>query len=114
MSEIISNIWYLPSENTWKKFNLLAMKDIGTLIFNKNELIFKGNGSKEIIINNLVSISYGKQGRDFINKWVKIEFINNNKEIETAFFADGNMLGWSGIFGGTKTLLNKIKTTFNK
>ena len=31
MNEIISNVWYLPSENTWKEFNLLAMRDVGTL-----------------------------------------------------------------------------------
>lgn len=27
----IDNIWYLPSENTWKDFQIMAMKDIGSL-----------------------------------------------------------------------------------
>ena len=113
MDEIITGVWYLPSENTWKEFNLLAMRDVGTLNLKKDELIFKGKKSKEIIIKNIQSISYGKQGRDFVNNWVKLEFISDKGEKESAFFADGKMLGWSGILGGTKALLNKIKQSYN-
>lgn len=109
MNEIINNVWYLPSENTWKEFNLLAMRDSGTLSIRKGELIFKGKKSQEVTIKNIQSISYGKQGRDFVNNWVKIEFVSDKSEKEIAFFADGKLLGWAGIFGGTKTLLNKIK-----
>ena len=31
---------------------------------------------------------------------------------KTAFFADGGMMGWSGIFGGTKRLLEKIRKQY--
>ena len=78
----------------------------------KDELIFKGKKYKEVTIKNIQSISYGKQGRDFVNNWVKLEFVNDKGEKETAFFADGKLLGWSGIFRGTKTLLNKIKKSY--
>ena len=114
MDEIINNVWYLPSENTWKDFNLLAMRDTGNLIFKKEALIFKGKKTQEIVINNIQSISYGKQGRDFANNWVRLQFLNEKGEIELAFFADGKMLGWSGIFGGTKALFNNIKQKYNK
>jgi hypothetical protein len=112
MNEIINSVWYLPSENTWKEFNLLAMRDSGTLSINKDELIFKGRKYKEIVIKNIQSISYGKQGRDFVNNWVKLEFLSEKGIKESAFFADGNIIGWSGIFGGTKALFNNIKLTY--
>lgn len=101
------NIWYLPSANTWKDFQMLAMKDIGCLMIETNGIAFKGNNS-EFIINKLSSITYGKQGRDFINNWVKIEYYDLKDELQEAYSADGNNRGWSGIFGGTKKLYNLL------
>lgn len=111
--EKATSIWYLPSENTWKDFDIMAMKDIGTLIFESEELVFKGD-KYEVSIKEVLSIFYGKQGRDFINNWIKIEYKSENGEIKTAFFADGEMMGWIGIFGGTKRLLKKIKNQYLK
>lgn len=105
--ERIINVWFLPSENTWRDLNIMAMKDRGTLSFREKELIFQGK-EYEVKIKDIKSISYGKQGRDFVNNWVKIEYRTDDGEIKTAFFADGGMMGWSGIFGGTKKILNKI------
>lgn len=107
MSEIyiLQNTWYLPSENNWKDFQMMAMKDIGILTVNKNGITFKGE-KLNLMINQLHSISYGKQGRDFINNWVKIEYYDLNNELQQAYFADGNNRGWAGIFGGTKKLYN--------
>ncbi|SMO87243.1 hypothetical protein [Gracilimonas mengyeensis] len=104
-------VWYLPSENRIRDLNLLAMKDSGLLTFEKDGLKFEGK-NENIYIKNFQSISYGKQGRDFVNNWVKIEYLSDDKELKTAFFADKKMLGWSGIFGGTKNLYKKIKTEF--
>jgi hypothetical protein len=108
----INNIWYLPSENTWKDFQIMAMKDTGTLTIDANGLSFKGS-STNIEIKDIVSLSIGKQGRDFVNNWVKIEYCSNNNELQRAYFADGNMRGWSGIFGGTKKIYNQLKATYN-
>jgi len=106
-----NSVWYLPSKNTWKDSNMMAMKDIGTLVFEDKTLIFKGK-KDDVQINSILSISYGKQGRDFVNNWVQIEYQTENDEIKTAFFADGGMIGWSGIFGGTKKLMNKIESKY--
>jgi hypothetical protein len=46
-----------------------------------------------------------KQGKDFINNWIKVEYQDGN----TAFLADGNLLGWAGVFGGTKKILKVIQ-----
>jgi hypothetical protein len=113
MNDLISGIWYLPSENTWQEFNTLAMKDKGSLSLQNGQLTFKGK-QYEVKIENIESVSYGKQGRDFINNWVKIQFKNSSGKTETAFFADGNLMGWSGIFGGTKAIFNKIKSAYAK
>ena len=102
------NVWYLPASNTWKDFNPLAMKDIGDLKVSAGCIIFSGS-EYNVVITDVQSISYGKQGRDFINNWVKLLYFDRNNELLEAYFADGNKGGWSGIFGGTKkiyTLLN--------
>ena len=108
---ILENVWFLPSANTWKDFQMMAMKDIGVLTVDTKGIIFRGNDTN-LIINQLSSISYGKQGRDFINNWVKIEYYGLNGELQDAYFADGNNRGWSGIFGGTKRLYNLLMNTY--
>ncbi|MGH9365431.1 MAG: hypothetical protein ACRD1B_09240 [Thermoanaerobaculia bacterium] len=96
-------VWFLPEENRWRDMNMLAMRDAGTLVVNEDSLDF--NGKKEKVhITDIKRISFGKQGRDFVNNWVKIEY----QDGKTAFFADGSWLGWGGIFGGTKKILNAV------
>ena len=48
------------------------------------------------------------QGRDFTNNWLKIEYGDSSKP-SVAFFAGGNMLGWGGIFAGTRRLLEAVR-----
>lgn len=43
-------------------------------------------------------------------KWILIEFIDQNKNLKKAYFANGSLLGWSGIFGGTQKLYHSIKS----
>lgn len=109
MSQRINGVWYLPSANKLKDLNLLAMKDTGSLILENGEIIFKGNKFQQVSIKNIQSISYGKQGRDFVNNWVKIIYSTEEGENKVAYFADGRLLGWSGIFGGTKSIMDKIQ-----
>ncbi|MDR2012169.1 MAG: hypothetical protein LBQ20_03840 [Rhodanobacter sp.] len=99
-----ANIWYRPEENRWRDMNLLAMRDTGTLVVNDESVEFQGQKEK-VHITNVKRVSYGKQGRDFINNWVKIEYGDGKQ----AFFADGSLLGWGGIFGGTKRILNVVR-----
>ena|SRR3989344_1603589 len=103
-----NKVWYLPSENTWKDFNMLAMKDSGILTINDHSLEFLGKSTK-IVIDNIQSVSYGKQGRDFVNNWIKVRYIDENGKPAQAFFADGRLLGWSGVFGGTKRIFGLVK-----
>ena len=87
--------------------NLLAFRDAGKLIVGEDSLEFHGKKEK-VVITNVRRISYGKQGRDFVNNWVRIEY-GDAPKTSTAFFADGNLLGWGGIFGGTKRVLAAVE-----
>jgi hypothetical protein len=97
-------VWYLPEKNRWRDMNLLAMRDAGTLVVNGDCLDFKGK-KEAVHITEVKAIAFGKQGRDFVNNWVQIEY----QDGKTAFFADGTWLGWGGIFGGTRKILDAIR-----
>lgn len=101
-----NKVWFLPEENSWKSLNLMAMRDVGNLKISEDKIIFNGS-DKNIVISNIQKITCGKQGRDFINNWVKIEY-DDGKE---AFFADGGWLGWKGVFGGTKKIQRALQHT---
>ena len=100
-------MWFLPSENRWRDLNLLAYRDVGQLTVGDSSIEFK-SGSRTVVINQIRNVSYGKQGRDFVNNWVRVEY-EEDGTLTTAFFADGSMRGWGGIFGGTKRILQAVK-----
>ncbi|MBN1439373.1 MAG: hypothetical protein JW929_08195 [Anaerolineales bacterium] len=102
-----TNIWYLPEENTWRKFQPLAYQDVGTLELHKDGVDFFG-GKEKVLLRNIKTVGYGKQGRDFVLNWVQIEYGDGRK----AFLADGNFLGWKGFYGGTKLLYHAIRKKF--
>lgn len=41
-SQTFHKIWYLPAENRWQDMNLLAMRDVGTLVIEDQALEFHG------------------------------------------------------------------------
>jgi hypothetical protein len=106
-TQTFDHVWYLPDENRWRNMNLLAFRDSGKLIVGEDSLEFRGK-KETVIITNVRGILYGKQGRDFVNKWVRIEY-GDPPTLSTAFFADGSLLGWGGIFGGTKRILAAVQ-----
>jgi len=107
VSQTFYSVWYLPNENTWRDFNLLAYRDSGVLLIHDGTIEFRGVKGT-VLITNTRSVSYGKQGRDFVNNWVKIEY-GDTQTPSVAFFADGSVRGWGGIFGGTKKILKAVR-----
>ncbi len=101
-TSVLNHIWYLPSENRWRDMNILAFRDSGRLIVGDGTLEFQGS-KERVIITGIRRVSIGKQGRDFINDWIKVEY-GEAASPSTAFFADGSFLGWGGVFGGTRRL----------
>ena len=89
-------------------FELLAFKDSGTLVVRDNRIEF--TGKDQFVIDKVLKLSYGKQGADFVNNWVSIDYVDGIEE-KTAFFADGGWLGWRGIFGGTRRIYDAVQAT---
>lgn len=105
--QIFDGVWYLSGDSIWRIFRLLAYQDIGKLAVSDSRLEFKSN-QRTIVIDHIRSVSYGKQGRDFVNNWVKIEY-EVGGSCHRAFFADGGSHGWDGVLGGTGRILKAIK-----
>jgi hypothetical protein len=99
----------LPGENQWQDRDLLAYRDLGRLIVPDHAREFLGR-VWELAISQIRSVSIGKQGRDFINDWVKVEY-GPGRTHDTAFFADGRWLGWGGVLGRTKKILVAVLGT---
>ncbi|HEY0070427.1 MAG TPA: hypothetical protein VGE04_10710 [Chloroflexia bacterium] len=97
------SVWY-----RWKPkklWNLFAPQGVGTLRISRSYIYYSGRAHSVLIpISDINRISMGKQGADFINKWVKIEYGAG----KVAYFADGRFLGWRGILGGTRRLLDRL------
>jgi hypothetical protein len=101
-------VYYQSRPNTWLRFRLLAYEDVGSLIIGPSSIVF-ASGKRELAIDRIQHVSFGKQGRDFINNWVKVEYLTEAGQSALAFFADGGSLGWSGVAGGTDKMLEAIK-----
>src|SRR5437867_3100287 len=101
-AQVFNSVWYLPSENTWREGNLLAFRDVGRLTIDGAGLIFEGQKGR-VAITRLQRVSIGKQGRDFLNDWVKVE-CGDLPHLANVFFADGSLLGWGGLLGGTRRI----------
>lgn len=103
MSAVFHKVWFRPEANRWPNFDLFSMRDVGTLLVNEESLEF--NGAKgSVFISGITNISFGRQGMDFVNNWVRVDY----QDGKTAFFADGRLLGWSGVLGGTKNILRAV------
>ncbi|HET6248938.1 MAG TPA: hypothetical protein VFE47_14675 [Tepidisphaeraceae bacterium] len=103
MPQRFDSIWYLPAENTWADFQILAYRDIGSLTIDGASISFAGPKGT-VQIPQIADVRYGKQGRDFINNWVWVKPVDG----DYIFFADGGWRGWRGIFGGTRKLFRAV------
>lgn len=105
-AKLFRQVWYLPGENRWQDRRLLAYRDVGWLVVSDHAIEFQGR-VWQLTISQPRSVSIGKQGRDFINNWVRIEY-GSGPTPDVAFFADGRWLGWSGLLGGTRRILDAV------
>lgn len=96
------NVWYRPDESRWRDMDFVAYKDAGRLVVRADSLEFYGKAGR-VHIAGVRGIWVVKQGRDFINDWVRIDY-GEAATPATAFFADGSWLGWGGILGGTRRI----------
>ncbi len=99
------NVWLRESKANMT--SLLAMQDIGVLQVSEGLISYQGK-KYNFNINKLVAIEFTQQGADFVNKWVKMVFDSAEGQ-RSVYIKDGSLLGWGGIFGGTKKLYEVIR-----
>ncbi|HLL77765.1 MAG TPA: hypothetical protein VK421_21080 [Pyrinomonadaceae bacterium] len=101
------NVWYRPEESRWRDMELVAYRDSGRLVVRADSLEFYGRSAR-VIVRDARGVALVKQGRDFINDWVRVEY-GDPANPSTAFFADGSWLGWGGILGGTRRIFEAVR-----
>src|SRR5215472_2538516 len=101
-----NTVWYLPQENRDRYLNILAGRVTGKLTVGANAIQFSG-GTANVVITNILRVTFGKQGSDFINDWVKVEY-GQSANPSVAFFADASLFGWAGLFGGTQKIYDTV------
>ncbi len=98
---------YQKRGTTWANFEPLAWQDQGSLDIRGAELEFRGR-KYAFVIRDITQLSMGRQGRDFINTWVRVDYVQDGNPA-VAYFVDGSALGWGGVLGGSKKLYATIE-----
>lgn len=109
---VFPRVWFRYSPNTWADFQLLAWQDQGTLEVRGAELEFRG-GRYALVIRDITRLSVVRQGRDFINSWVQVDYVRDGSPA-VAYFADGSAAGWGGVLGGTRALYTAIEQSLRR
>ena len=104
--QTFDNVWYSPRKK-WHDLHLLTYSDVGKLTIKEKSIEFQGRG-QTLMLENVRRILYGKQGRDFVNNWVRVEY-GDVESPSIALFADGSTWGWGGVLGGTKRIFEAAK-----
>ena len=103
--DTFSAVWYRDHERT---SGYWAFQDEGALIIGEDTLEFIGK-KNHIVIRDVKNIAYRKQGNDFANTWVVIDYKDENGVIKQAFFFDGGEMGWGGARGGTRKIFDVVQ-----
>ena len=105
---VFEKVWFRSDEANWG--SLRAYEDVGTLTVENASLKFAGK-KVNVSVSNMRSVSRKRIGRDFINNWTHVQY-EADGDIRNAYFVDGGLLGWSGIFGGNSRLFQEIQRQF--
>lgn len=92
-------IWYRSKPSKELTFEDAFDRKRGKLIINEKEIIFESDGLNLQILN-IHKVSFGLQGTDPVNSWIKLIYDENGIKRQ-AYFADGKLFGHSGFFEGT-------------
>jgi hypothetical protein len=92
------NIWF---QNTEPEASLDAMKarSVGVLSIDESGAKFRSTDLFENI-GTIHSVTQGRRGTDFVNRWIEIQYLGNNG-IRTAYLKDGNWRGWRPLLTGS-------------
>jgi len=61
-----------------------------------------------LLIGIMVGANFFGLAVGLLSKWIRVSYLDESGQTDEAYFADGSMLGWGGVFGGTRTLYQAI------
>jgi hypothetical protein len=91
----LDNVWH-RREVPRASMSALDKTEVGTLRIGNGQIDFD-SGNRSISVKMITNISYGRQGNDFVNRWIKIDFKSDDGVLQTAFLKDGYWRGWRPI-----------------
>jgi hypothetical protein len=87
------------------KASLKPKRSVGTLRIDAHGLSFESRTeSWTISTERLKQRGFGKSGSDFVNKWVKVGYVDESGKSRDIYLNDGRFLGWGGVLGGAKKI----------
>lgn len=105
-SKVFRGIWYRSKPSKERTLKDAFDRERGKLIITDQEIIFE-NGEVNLQISNIQKVSFGLQGSDPINSWIRIIYLEGEEKKE-AFFTDGKLFGYFGFFGGSWRILKSL------
>ncbi len=105
-SKVYRGIWYRSKPSKEQTLKDAFNRERGKLVITDQEITFESE-EVNLQISNIQRVSFGLQGTDPVNSWVKLTYYEG-KEKKEAFFADGKLFGYFGFFGGTWRLFKSL------
>jgi hypothetical protein len=106
VESVFEGVWYRYEESSWEDFQLIAYQDTGTLTVKGTQAEFHG-GKWTLVMRRIVRVTRCRQGRDFVNYWTKVEYMDDQTP-GTAWFVDGSGLGWGGVISGSVRIFEAL------
>jgi hypothetical protein len=97
-------VWFRSRPVGNREVTMKAMEARGTLAISPGKLVFH-SPKTNLDITGISDVSAQRHGRDIINRWITVTY----EDGRSAMFVDGRLLGWSGLLGGNKRLLEAIE-----
>ncbi|GAA0498598.1 hypothetical protein Ade02nite_91860 [Paractinoplanes deccanensis] len=101
------SVWYLSAAPAFTFKNLAGARETtGELILGRDYIWYE---PLEMVIfaEDIRRVKLGKAGADFANLWIQIEHETPNGRT-VAYFASGQLWGWAGLAGRTRSLYKDI------
>lgn len=109
-----TGIWYRSRPATESSKADPFVRERGSLAVTGDTLTFRGPGT-QVVMHGIEAVQYGVHG-SMNNPSVHVRY-RENGEPRSAWFTDGGMGGYAGMFGGTRRLADALShlapTTFD-
>jgi hypothetical protein len=89
------NVWFRQI-TPHRSMRALDELDIGTLSFKEKSILFVGEKGT-FATDKIVGVKYDREGNDFVNHWIRIDFDDEDGNPRSAFCKDGTWRGWKSF-----------------